>query len=319
MAFYQAARWQKPASLALFVVLLALPSLLTAIGQEFYIGFATRVLIFTLAASSLNLVLGFGGMVSLGHAAYLGAGAYVAALCGQAGITEALLAFPIAMAVAGVFALLVGAISLRTRGVYFIMITLAFAQMAYYLFVSTASLGGDDGLPLNGRMTLAGLPLADDSALFFAVLGLCTAAMLLFGRLADARFGRTLQAIRENETRVEALGYPVFRYRLVAFALGGMAAGLAGALLVNLTGLASPNLLQWTQSGTLLVMVIIGGVGYLYGGVVGAAVLLLLEESLVGVTEHWHIVLGLLLLGVVLFAPKGVAALFGRKAGGDHA
>jgi len=318
MAYYRPASWQKPLSLVLLAAAVALPTVLTAIGQEFYIGFATRVLIFALAATSLNLVLGFGGMVSLGHAAFLGAGAYVAAICQQAGINEALIAFPAAMGVAGLFALIVGAISLRTRGVYFIMITLAFAQMAYYLFVSARSWGGDDGLPLNGRMTLSGISLAADDALFYAALGALVAAMILFGRLADARFGRTLQAVRENETRMEALGYPVFRFRLVAFVLGGMVAGLAGALLANLTGLASPNLLQWTQSGTLLVMVIIGGVGYLYGGVVGAAVLLLLEETLVGFTEHWHIVLGLLLLAVVLFAPKGLAALFGRSRRADH-
>jgi branched-chain amino acid transport system permease protein len=273
------------------------------------------VLIFALAATSLNLVLGFGGMVSLGHAAFFGAGAYVAAICQQAGIDEALIALPLAMGVAGLLALGVGAISLRTRGVYFIMITLAFAQMAYYLFVSARAWGGDDGLSLSRRMTLAGFSLASDTALFFAALAALAATMLLFGRLADARFGRTLQAIRENETRMEALGYPVFRYRLVAFALGGALAGLAGALLANQTGLASPGLLQWTQSGTLLVMVIIGGVGYLYGGVVGAVVLLMLEETLVGFTEHWHIVLGLLLLGVVLFAPRGVAALFGKRHG----
>ncbi len=313
MAFYRPAAWQKSLSFVLLAASLALPTVLTALGQEFYIGFATRVLIFALAASSLNLVLGFGGMVSLGHAAFLGAGAYVAAICQQAGINEGLIAFPLAMGIAGLFALLVGAISLRTRGVYFIMITLAFAQMAYYLFVSARSWGGDDGLPLNGRMMLAGFALADDAALFYAALVLLALSMLLFSRLADARFGRTLQAIRENETRMEALGYPIFRYRLLAFALGGAFAGLAGALLANLTGLASPNLLQWTQSGTLLVMVIIGGVGYLYGGVLGAAVLLLLEETLVGFTAHWHIVLGLLLLGVVLFAPRGVAALFGRR------
>ena len=315
MAFYQAASWQKPALITFGVALLALPAVLTAFGQEFYIGFATRVLIFALAASSLNLVLGFGGMVSLGHAAFLGAGAYAAAICQQTGINEALIAFPAAMAAAGLLALLVGAISLRTRGVYFIMITLAFAQMAYYLFVSARAWGGDDGLPLNGRMQFAGIPMSDDQTLYFVAFSAFTAAMLLFGRLADARFGRTLQAIRENETRMAALGYPVFRYRLLAFVLGGAFAGLAGALLANLTGLASPNLLQWTQSGTLLVMVIIGGVGYLYGGVVGAVVLLLLEESLVGVTEHWHIILGLLLLAIVLFAPKGVAALFRKRHG----
>src|SRR5574343_639943 len=281
MAFYRPAAWQKPLSLLLLCAALALPTVLTAFGQEFYIGFATRVLIFALAASSLNLVLGFGGMVSLGHAAFLGAGAYVAAICQQSGINEGLIAFPLAMGIAGLFALLVGAVSLRTRGVYFIMITLAFAQMAYYLFISARSWGGDDGLPLNGRMMLAGFALAGHTALFYAALVLLALSMLLFSRLA------------------------------------GAFAGLAGVLLANLSGLASPNLLQCTQSGTLLVMVIIGGVGYLYGGMVGAAVLLLLEESLVGVTEHWHIVLGLLLLAVVLFAPKGVAALFARRAGGD--
>ncbi|MBS1140065.1 MAG: amino acid/amide transporter rane protein 2, family [Proteobacteria bacterium] len=313
MAFYRPAPYQKPVAIALLLALLALPSVLTAFGQEFYIGFATRVLILALAASSLNLVLGFGGMFSLGHAAFFGAGAYAAAICMSSGISDALLAFPLAMAVAGLLALAVGAISLRTRGVYFIMITLAFAQMAYYLFVSARSWGGDDGLPLVGRMTLGGFSLASDGALFYAALGCLALVMVFFGRLADARFGRVIQAIRENETRMEALGYPVFRYRLICFALGGALAGLAGALLANLTGLSSPNLLQWTQSGTLLVMVIIGGVGYLYGGVVGAVVLLMLEEGLVGVTEHWHIALGLLLLGIVLFAPKGVAALFGKR------
>ena len=315
MAFYRPARWQRLLAFMLLPLLAILPLALEAADQGFYIGFATRVLIFALAASSLNLVLGFGGMVSLGHAAFFGIGAYVAAICQQAGINEALIAFPAAMTAAGIFALGVGAVSLRTRGVYFIMITLAFAQMVYYLFISARAWGGDDGLPLAGRMTLAGITLASDRALYFAALAALTAAMVLFARLADARFGRTLQAIRENETRMEALGYPVFRYRLVAFALGGACAGLAGALLANLTGLASPNLLQWTQSGTLLVMVIIGGVGSLWGGVVGAAVLLGLEEVLAGVTEHWHIVLGLLLLGIVLFAPRGVAALFGRRDG----
>jgi branched-chain amino acid transport system permease protein len=312
MAFYRPAPYQKPLAIVLLLAALALPSVLSVFGQEFYVGFATRVLIFALAASSLNLVLGFGGMFSLGHAAFFGAGAYVAAICMQAGISDALLAFPLAMLAAGLLALLVGALSLRTRGVYFIMITLAFAQMAYYLFVSARAWGGDDGLPLVGRMTLGGLSLSSDNALFFTALSALTAAIVFLGRLADARFGRTIQAIRENETRMEALGYPVFRYRLVCFALGGALAGLAGALLANLTGLASPNLLQWMQSGTLLVMVIIGGVGYLYGGVVGAVVLLCLEEVLSGFTLHWHIGLGFLLLGIVLFAPKGVAALFGK-------
>jgi branched-chain amino acid transport system permease protein len=315
MAFYRPAPYQKPLAIVLLLAMLVLPNVLTLFGQEFYIGFATRILIFALAASSLNLVLGFGGMFSLGHAAFFGTGAYVAAICMGNGINDALLVFPLAMGVAGLFALLVGAISLRTRGVYFIMITLAFGQMAYYLFVSARAWGGDDGLPLVGRLNFAGVSLNDDTAFFYAAFACLALSIVFMGRLADARFGRVIQAIRENETRMEALGYPVFRYRLICFALGGALAGLAGALLANLTGLASPNLLQWMQSGTLLVMVIIGGVGYLYGGLVGALVLLCLEEVLAGFTLHWHIGLGLLLLAIVLFAPKGVAALFGKHHG----
>ncbi len=316
MGFYRPATWQRPLAATALLAMLLLPATLAAVDQTFYIGFATRLLIFALAATSLNLVLGFGGMVSLGHAAFFGAGAYVTAICEQAGIGEALIAFPLAMLAAGTFALMVGAVSLRTRGVYFIMITLAFAQMAYYLFISARAWGGDDGLSLTRRMSFAGLSLADADTLFFVALGLLTASMLCLGRLAQARFGRTLQAIRENETRMEALGYPVFRFQLAAFVIGGMLAGLAGALFVNLTGLASPSLLQWTQSGTLLVMVIIGGVGFLYGGVIGAGVLLILEEILVGITPHWHLILGCLLLAVVLFAPRGVAALFQRRQDG---
>ena len=290
--------------------------LFPAIGSSFYVELVAKILVMAIFAMSLALLVGFTGLVSLGHAAYFGIAAYTVALIAPE-YEAANLWFVLAASVlaAGAAAFFVGLFVLRTKGIYFIMVTLAFAQMAYYLFVSARSWGGDDGLPLSGRMTLAGFSLADDAALFHTALALLALAMLLFGRLAEARFGRTLQAIRENETRMEALGYPVFRYRLVAFALGGAVAGLAGALLANLTGLASPNLLQWTQSGTLLVMVIIGGVGYLYGGVLGAAVLLLLEETLVGFTEHWHIVLGLLLLAVVLFAPKGVAALFGKRHG----
>jgi len=314
-AIYRQSTRRRLLAAGVFTLLALLPPVLQAIGQEFYISFAARVLIFALAATSLNFIVGFGGMVAFGHAAFFGAGAYVAAICMDNGISDALLAFPLAMTVAGLLALVVGAISLRTRGVYFIMITLAFAQMTYYLFVSARVFGGDDGLPLAGRMTLGGLSLTGDGALFYAALGCLVLVMTFLGRLADARFGRTIQGIRENEARMEALGYPVLRYRLVSFVLGGALAGLAGALLANLTGLASPNLLQWTQSGTLLVMLIIGGVGYLYGGLIGALVLLCLEEVLAGFTLHWHIGLGLLLIAVVLFAPRGVAALFGKGNG----
>ncbi len=315
MGFYQPAPYQKAAARLLLAALVALPFALEAAGQGFYIGLVSRIMIFALAATSLNLVLGFGGLFSLGHAAFFGAGAYASAILMAAGVGEAFVAWPAVMAAAGLLALAVGAISLRTRGVYFIMITLAFAQMVYYLFVSARAWGGDDGLPLAGRASLAGLGLGGDRAFYFVVLGCLALTLFGLGRLAQARFGRVVQAIRENEARMEALGYPVFRYRLACFALGGALAGLAGALLANLTGLASPSLLQWTQSGTLLVMVIIGGVGTLYGGVVGAVVLLLLEEALAGLTLHWHIGLGGLLLVIVLFAPRGIAALFGGRRG----
>ena len=202
MAFYRAAPYQKPLSLALLAALAVLPWGLAAVGQEFYVGFATRVMIFALAATSLNLVLGFGGMFSLGHAAFFGAGAYAAAICMEAGVREALLAFPLAMAAAGSLALVVGAISLRTRGVYFIMITLAFAQMAYYLFVSAKAWGGDDGLPLAGRMTFAGFDLGGDAPLYYLALGCLAVVVLFLGRLADARFGHVIQAIQIGRAHV---------------------------------------------------------------------------------------------------------------------
>ena len=311
MAFYHPAAYQKPVAVALLLALVALPAALTACGQEFYIGFATRVLIFALAATSLNLVLGFGGMFSLGHAAFFGAGAYVAAICLRAGVSEALLGLPLAMLVSGGLALLVGALSLRTRGVYFIMITLAFAQMVFYLIVSLKSWGGDDGLLMQHRSTFGKLDLKDDTIFYFVVLTTLALVLLALDRLAHSRFGRVIQSIRENETRMEALGYPVFSYKLVCFVIGGALAGLAGALLVNQSGLASPNLLHWMQSGTLMVMIVIGGVGSVFGGVVGAVLLLLCEEFFVEISPHWQIGLGLVLLAVVLWAPLGIAGLFG--------
>lgn len=315
MAYDRPTRWQIPVALALGLALLALPDVLAAFGQEFYLGLATRILIYALAATSLNLILGFGGMVSLGHAAFLGIGAYTTALAQQAGWTSAPAAFALSMTMAGAFAVVVGAVSLRTRGVYFIMITLAFAQMAYYLFVSARAWGGDDGLTLSTRLQLGPWSLGNEQALYFTSVLLLALVLAAQHRLLDARFGRTLQAIRENETRMAALGYPVFRVQLTAFVLGGMLAGLAGSLLVNQTGLASPGLLQWTQSGTLLVMVIIGGVGLRYGGLLGAALLLGLEEVLVGLTPHWHLLLGAFLLAIVFFAPQGIGGLLRRRHG----
>lgn len=296
----------------LLALLVALPPLLNAFGLEFYIGVASRVLIFAIAASSLNLILGFGGLVSFGHAAFVGLGAYTVGILMDAGIASAWIAWPAACAVSGLAAALIGAISLRTRGVYFIMITLAFAQMFYYLVVSLKAYGGEDGLPLPARSSI-GFDLKDDSHFYWVVLALFAAVMAGLQRLINSPFGWLLQGIKENETRVAAVGGRVFAVQWQAFVLAGAIAGLAGALLANLNGLVTPHMMHWSQSGQLMVMVIIGGAGSLWGGALGAAALLLLEEILAGYTLHWQMALGVVLLGVVLFAPRGLAGLWKRR------
>lgn len=301
---------RKPVVLATIWLLLALfPLLMQSLGQEFYITLATRMMIFALAASSLNLLLGYGGLVSFGHAAYFGVGAYVVAILAQSDVTVAWVTWPLAVLVCALLALLIGAVSLRTRGVYFIMITLAFAQMIYFVVISLKQYGGEDGLAMP-RATLGfGLTLKNDIAFYYVVLLLLTGALFLLARLVNARFGHVLQAIKTNETRMTALGYPVYRYQLVAFVISGALAGLAGVLNANLNDFASPNLLAWQQSGHLLMMVILGGVGHFGGGALGALVYLWLEDSLSEWTIHWQLGVGLLLLLIVLLAPQGLAGL----------
>ena len=304
-----ASRW----SLALVLIAaIAFPFAANALGGGYYVGVMTRVMIYALAASSLNLVLGYGGMISFGHAAFFGAGAYCVAILAQEGVVSALIAWPLAVAISVACALVIGAISLRTRGLYFIMITLAFAQMLYYFFVSLKAYGGEDGINLAARSRLPGFDLRDDTTFYFVVLAILAGCLYLLGRVAASRFGAVLRGIRENEPRMTALGYPTYRYRLVCFTIAGGAAGLAGALVVNQHGFVSPSLLDWTQSGTLLVMLILGGVGWLYGGVAGAAAMLLLEEILSNFTGYWKLGLGLVLLFVVLRAPGGLGSWFSR-------
>lgn len=295
-----------------WIVLLALaafPLVAEAMGLDFYVSVVRRVLIYAVAATSLNLILGYGGMVALGHAAFFGAGAYVVGILESYGVQAGLIVWPAAAALAGVLALLIGAVSLRTRGVYFIMITLAFAQMVYYVFISLRQYGGEDGLNLAGYSSLPGVDLADSNSFYYVVLALFAVLMWAFGRLVNSRFGTALQGIRENESRMEALGYPVFRLKLAAFVISGAVAGLAGALLANHNLFISPSLMHWTQSANLLVMVLVGGIGLRYGGVVGAVVMLALEEILRMWTEYWHLPLGILLLCVVFGAPRGLAGL----------
>jgi branched-chain amino acid transport system permease protein len=296
------------------LLLTLFPLFAPVLDLGFYVSFVRRVLIYALAASSLNFILGYGGMVALGHAAFFGAGAYVVAILSAQGQSQAMIAWPLAMLVAGVLALLIGSISLRTRGVYFIMITLAFAQMVFYLFISLRQYGGEDGINLSATSTLPGLSLSSDTQFYYLVLIIVVACLWLMHRMANARFGRALQGIRENETRMQALGYPVLRIKLVAFVFAGALAGLAGALLANHNLFVSPSLMHWTASANLIIMVIVGGIGLRFGGVVGAAVMLLLEEFLRLYTDYWHLPLGVLLLMIVLFAPRGLAGLFVRRS-----
>ena len=297
----------------LVVLFIAFPLAAKHWHQVFYVGFATRILIYALAVTSLNLILGFGGMVSFGHAAFFGVVAYTVSILMEEGIASAWVSCPLAVLVSALFALAIGAVSLRTRGVYFIMITLAFAQMIYYLSVSLRAYGGEDGLTLRTRSRLGmGVDLSNDVTFYYLALGILAAGLYLMRRLLDARFGQVIQAIRENETRMEAIGFPVYRYKLICFVIAGAAAGLAGALIANQNSFVSPTLLQWTQSGTLMVMAILGGVGYLWGGVLGALVFLVLEEVLSAYTIYWQLGVGMVLLAVVLYARNGLAGVLAR-------
>ncbi len=303
------------------LLLVFLPCLLDLAGHQYLLSLATRALIYGLAASSLNLILGYGGMVSLGHAAFVGIGAYVVGILSRHGAGPgllpalehqgpgALVSWSLAAAAAMLFALGTGAVSLRTRGMHFIMITLAFAQMVYFFFTSMEAFGGSDGMVLVGRDRLPGLDLNDDRVFYYLCLGVLFLFLLLVHRLVHARFGRVLVGCRENEQRLQVLGFAPFGYKLLAYCLAGGAAGLAGALLAEQGGYVSPAILHWTSSGEIMVMVLLGGTGTLAGPVLGAFVLLFLEEFLAMYTEHWMVLLGPLLILVVLFARGGLYPL----------
>ena len=312
--------------IAVLILAVAFPLAMRSLDQVYYVTMASRILIYALAATSLNLVLGYGGMISFGHAAFVGTGAYTASVMIVEGLPSAWLGWPLAMIVSGLFALAIGAMSLRTRGVYFIMITLAFAQMIYYLTISMKAYGGDEGLTLTQRATAGfGVDLKDDIAFYYVVLAILVATVYLISRLVDARFGRVIQAIRENETRMEAIGYPALRFKLAAFVIAGALGGLAGALLANQNSYVNPGILHWTESGKLMIMVILGGVGHLYGGIIGAIGLLGLEELLANhkigwlaalypnYQQHSLLAVGVAMLAVVLYAPQGIAGLFDRS------
>jgi branched-chain amino acid transport system permease protein len=296
------------------VFLAAVPPVAALANQPFYLDLVRRIMIFAIAALSLNLILGYGGMVSFGHAAYLGVGAYAVGVLAHYGIHNGFLQWALAIAASALVALVIGAISIRTSGVYFIMITLAFTQMLYYLGISIEEYGGDDGMRLAVKSQFAGLvDLNDANAFYYLVLAILVLALFAGHRLVNSRFGLVLRAAKSNEARTRSLGFSPYPYRLAAFVIAGAVCGLAGALLVNHTAYLTPEFMNWTRSGELMFMVILGGMASIAGPVLGAFALLLVEDALSGWTVHWQLVLGPLLVLSVLFLKRGLAGLLSGR------
>jgi branched-chain amino acid transport system permease protein len=310
-------------TLALLLLFAALPVLTQAFDQRYLLSVGTRVVIWSIAAVSLNMILGYGGLVSFGHAAFFGIGGYAVGILSASGISSGWIQWPVALAAATLWALAIGALSLRTRGVYFIMITLAFAQLVYYLGSGLEAYGGDDGLNID-RSRFAGLLNLGDKATFYWLCFVLLCATLWFcGRMANARFGTVLRGAKSNELRMTALGFPVFRYRLVAFAISGAFGGLAGILLANEGAYISPAMMSWVKSGDLIVIVVLGGLGTLFGPLYGAIAFFAVEEFLKplldllhkGWGEYWQIVFGPLLVIVAIYTRGGIDSLLGRGHG----
>jgi len=319
-------------NLALFTALVAVPLLAQTLGEPFIVTLATKVAILALAGVGLNLALGLGGMISFGHAAFFGIGGYVTGIFAfhafngtpvvtlpftVAGTNEMLAVWPVAILASGLAALVIGALSLRTTGVYFIMVTLAFAQMLYYFAISWPAYGGEDGLSFYVRNSFPGLNTLAPMPFFWICATLLGLGLALSAVLARSRFGLALEAIRQNRARAVAVGIRPLPVQLTAFVISGMITGLAGALYADLNRFVSPTMLSWHTSGEIMVFVILGGVARLFGPLAGAALFILLEHMLGGVSDYWRMFLGLLLLLVVLFAPGGlVGVIAGRRRHG---
>ncbi|MBC08398.1 branched-chain amino acid ABC transporter permease [Thalassospira sp.] len=313
----------------LAIALVAVPLIALGMDEPFIITLATKVAIFAMAGVGLNLVLGYGGLVSFGHAAFFGIGGYAAGILAShalnyepimespfliEGTTQMIIIWIVALIVSALVALVIGAITLRTSGVYFIMITLAFAQMIYYFAISWPAYGGEDGLSIYVRNGFPGLNTLDPISFFALCAVMLAIAMAFSAVLIRSRFGLALQGARQNPQRMTAVGIAPFRIRLVAFVVSAMITALAGALYADLNRFVSPTMLSWHMSGEIMVFVILGGVGRLFGPLAGAALYIILEHLLGGVWEFWQLPLGVLLLLVVLFARGGlVGVLAGER------
>ena len=313
------------------LVFALIPVFVSLSGQIFYLDIFSRIMILGIAAMSLNLLIGYGGMISLGHAAFLGIGAYCVGIPVYYEIYNGWVHLVLAIVACGIFALVTGAISLRTKGVYFIMITLAFAQMVYFTFVSLEEYGGDDGLVIELRSEFGTwLDLEDNVVLYYTIFGVLLVSLFFVNRLVQARFGRVILGSKHNERRMQSLGFDTYRYRLVCYVISGILCGIAGLFLGNFTSFISPEMMDWTRSGELIFMVILGGTGVLFGPIMGAGVFILLEVWLpqiitfinkleLGVElphELWHLILGAILIAVVLFGRGGIHGLLTRHKRG---
>jgi branched-chain amino acid transport system permease protein len=292
------------------LALLALPPFVLYIGQPFYLDLVRRIMILAIAAVSLNLILGYGGLVSFGHAAYLGVGAYAVGILGFYGFTSGWLHLAVAIATSALVAAAIGAVSIRTSGIYFIMITLAFSQMLYYLGISIEEFGGDDGMRIKTMSQFPLIDLANPVVFYYVSLVLMLLSVYLVFKIVNSRFGMTLRAAKSNEARARAIGFSPYPVRLAAFVIAGAMCGLAGALYANHTRYITPDLGSWQQSGDLMFMVILGGMASTAGPVLGTFALLVVEEILKGWTQHWQVILGPLLVLSVIFFRRGLAGIF---------
>lgn len=301
-----------------FAALLVIPPVLEALDQPFYLALVSRIMIFAIAAISLDLILGYGGLISFGHAAYIGLGAYAVAILNYYEFESGWLHLPVAILGSAVVATVIGLFSLRTGGLYFIMITLAFTQMLYFLGISLEEYGGDDGIITYRSIFGDWIDLTDNDTFYYFILFFLALCTVISWRLVNSRFGMVIRGSHSNEARMQAIGYPVFRYRLAAFVISGAMCGVAGFLLANLTEFVTPDFMHWFRSGEIMIMVLLGGMGTVFGPILGTAAYLLLEDVLSGLTQHWWIIFGPLLLVIILFAKQGLWGLLpGREDNAD--
>jgi len=303
-------RWALLVGLLLFAMA---PLIIQWIEKPFYLDLLIRITILSIAAISLNLILGYGGMISFGHAAFIGIGAYAVGIPAYYEAYSGPLQLAIAVGSAGLFALLTGIICLRTKGIHFIMITLAFAQMAFFTFVSLDEYGGDDGLVIDVRSEFGSLiDMESDIQLYYVALACLLGTLLLVHRLVHSRFGRVIRGSKSNISRMQSLGFDTYRYQLICYVIAGMLCGLAGWLLGNFTGFISPEMMDWTRSGELLFMVVLGGTGMLFGPILGVFTFIMAEEILSGITVYWQFIFGVMLILVVLFVRGGLGSIISR-------